>query len=64
VAGIALSYTPAALVGRQVVVLCNLEPRKFAKGLVSQGMLLAADGPSGVRLLAVDGDVVPGASIH
>ena len=64
VAGIALSYTPEQLLGRQIVVLCNLEPRKFAKGLVSQGMLLAADGPNGVRLLAVDGEVAPGASIH
>ena len=64
VAGIVPSYQPEQLVGRQIVVLCNLEPRKFAKGLVSQGMLLAAEGANGVRLLAVDGEVAPGASIH
>jgi len=35
-------YRPEDMVGRKVVVLVNLEPRKIA-GIVSQGMLLAAD---------------------
>jgi len=60
VAGIAAHYTPEALVGRRVVVLCNLAPREFAKGLVSEGMILAASGPESVRALSVEGEVAPG----
>ena len=41
VAGIRAHYEPAALVGRQVVVVANLEPAKL-RGVESQGMLLAA----------------------
>jgi methionyl-tRNA synthetase len=62
VAGIAAAYAPEQMIGRRVVVLCNLPPRDFGKGLASQGMLLAAgDAP---RLLAVDGDEPPGTSIR
>jgi methionyl-tRNA synthetase len=45
IAGIALAYAPEALVGKQIVVVSNLAPRDFGKGLVSHGMLLAC-GPS------------------
>ncbi len=41
VAGLAEHYTPEELVGKQIVVLTNLQPRKFM-GVESQGMLLAA----------------------
>src|SRR5262249_3086976 len=41
VAGIAESYTPEELVGKQVVVVANLQPARI-RGVVSQGMLLAA----------------------
>ena len=41
VAGIRAYYEPAALVGRQIVVVANLAPRAM-RGLESQGMLLAA----------------------
>ena len=64
VAGIAPYYDPDKLVGRRIVVLCNLEPRKFAKKLVSHGMLLAASTDDTVKLLAVDGDMPPGSGIH
>ena len=40
-AGIALAYAPEELVGRKVVVVTNLAPRKM-RGLESNGMLLAA----------------------
>src|SRR5262249_27966037 len=43
--GLALSYAPEELVGQRVVVVCNLEPRDFGKGLISHGLILAA-GPS------------------
>jgi methionyl-tRNA synthetase len=42
VAGIALQYSPEEMVGRRIVVVANLAPRKFGKGLVSHGMLLCA----------------------
>ncbi|HEY7724040.1 MAG TPA: methionine--tRNA ligase [Anaeromyxobacteraceae bacterium] len=58
VAGIARSYPdPAALVGRRIVVVANLEPRPL-RGIVSQGMLLAAGEPPDVQVVAV-GDAVP-----
>jgi methionyl-tRNA synthetase len=64
IAGLASSYAPEALVGRRVIVLCNLAPRDFGKGLVSQGMLLAADGGERLATLGVDGDERPGTPIH
>ncbi|MBI4703273.1 MAG: methionine--tRNA ligase [Deltaproteobacteria bacterium] len=64
VAGIGQDYSPPELVGRRIVVLCNLEPRQFAKGLDSHGMLLAAEDGGKVRLLGVDGEVAPGAAVR
>jgi methionyl-tRNA synthetase len=61
IAGIALAYAPEQLVGKRVVVLCNLPPRDFGKGLVSHGMLLAAGDSS--RVLTIDGEEAPGARI-
>ncbi len=62
VAGIGLGYTPDILVGRQIIVVANLEPRMLM-GLESQGMLLAASNDHPV-LLRPDEDVAPGASIR
>jgi methionyl-tRNA synthetase len=63
VAGLAQSFQPEQLVGRRVVVVANLAPREFGKGLVSHGMLLAT-GPSDKLVLAtVDADVAPGAKL-
>ena len=64
VAGIATSYAPEALVGKRVVVLANLPPREFGKGLVWQGMLLAAEDEAGIRVLTVDGESGPGAKVR
>lgn len=63
VAGIATSYDPAALIGKTVVILCNLKPRKL-RGIESHGMLLAAGEKDQVRLLTVDGDVPAGSEIR
>jgi methionine--tRNA ligase beta chain len=46
VVGAAPFYKPEELVGKVVVVCTNLEPKKIG-GIVSNGMLLAADGPEG-----------------
>lgn len=52
-AGIAQSYKPKSLLGRQIPVLINLEPRKL-RGFESQGMMLAAtEGEKGVLLKPV-----------
>src|ERR1700690_2343916 len=40
-AGLRLHYTPEQLVGKQIIVVANLEPRAM-RGEISQGMLLAA----------------------
>jgi methionyl-tRNA synthetase len=41
VSGIAHQYSPEELVGKQIMVLCNLAPRKL-KGIESKGMILLA----------------------
>ncbi len=62
-AGIGKEYAPETLVGREIVVVANLEPRKLM-GLESQGMLLAAHGADGEPvLLSVDREVAPGSAI-
>ena len=63
VAGLALSFTPEQLVGRRIVVVANLAPRDFGKGLVSHGMLLATGPSEKLTLATVDGDVPPGARL-
>ena len=51
IAGIALAFPVVEeLVGQQVVVVANLAPRDFGKGLVSHGMLLAASSPESLSL--------------
>ncbi|MGC2000707.1 MAG: methionine--tRNA ligase [Candidatus Acidiferrales bacterium] len=58
-AGIALGYAPEELVGRKVVIVANLAPRKM-RGLESNGMLLAASvGPDGKPVLCTFAEDVP-----
>jgi len=63
-AGIKAAYDPAALVGRLVVMVANLAPRKMKFG-VSEGMVVAS-GPGGkeVYLLSPDEGAVPGQRVH
>jgi len=63
VAGLALSFQPEQLVGRKVIVVANLAPRDFGKGLVSHGMLLATGPSEKLTLATVEGDVAPGAKL-
>jgi methionyl-tRNA synthetase len=63
VAGIRAHYEPAALVGRQVVVVANLEPARL-RGVESQGMVLAAADGDRVVLLRPDDAVAPGAGVR
>lgn len=51
VAGIAEAYAPETLVGRKVVIVANLAPRKL-RGLESNGMIVAASAEGGKPVLA------------
>ena len=63
VAGIAKSYAAADMIGRQIVVVANLEPRKL-RGVESNGMLLAAgETAEGIVLLTVDRKVDNGLQV-
>ena len=50
-AGIAESYEPESLIGRKVVIVTNLAPRKM-RGLESNGMIVAASPEGGKAVLA------------
>jgi methionyl-tRNA synthetase len=63
VAGIAQAYKPEQLVGKQVIVVANLAPRKLA-GLTSEGMILAAGDEEILGLSALDRDVPPGTRVR
>ncbi len=63
VAGLALTFQPEALVGRKVIVVANLAPRDFGKGLVSHGMLLATGPSEKLTLATIEGEVAPGAKL-
>lgn len=54
---------PSELVGKQIAVCVNLEPRKF-RGYESQGMIVATDNEQGISLLVPEKPVKPGAKIH
>jgi methionine--tRNA ligase beta chain len=58
ISGIAKSYAPEDLVGKEVVVIMNLEPRMMM-GLESQGMILAAHGEDGSPVLLSPVNIVP-----
>ncbi len=60
--GIRAAYRPEDLVGRFVVMIANLEPRKMRFGL-SEGMVLSAGGNDGLFLLTADAGVQPGMKI-
>jgi len=64
VAGIGKAYEPEALIGKEIVIVANLEPRTLM-GEESQGMLLAALEEDGAPVLLVpDKEVAPGSSIR
>ena len=61
-AGIAQFYDPATLVGKQLPVVVNLEPRVL-KGYSSNGMILAADGNGQPIILHPEKEVPPGSIV-
>jgi len=63
VAGIAKWYKPEELIGKHIVVVVNLKPKRIF-GETSQGMLLAADEDGVPILLTTDKPVKPGTRIR
>jgi methionine--tRNA ligase beta chain len=64
VAGIGNKYQPEELVGKNIVIVANLEPRKLM-GIESQGMLLAASNENeGPILLTTMEDIASGSEIR
>jgi len=64
VAGIAKYYQPEELVGKTIVVVANLKPARL-RGMLSQGMLLAAEDQEGkLGVITVDRDIAPGAVVR
>src|SRR5882762_2433861 len=63
-AGIRAFYSPEQLVGKQVVVVANLEPKPL-RGEISQGMLLAATDPTSGRVVIISPaeNVAPGSVV-
>ncbi|MEM4707850.1 MAG: methionine--tRNA ligase subunit beta [Candidatus Anstonellales archaeon] len=62
VAGIAKDYPAEKLVGKTIIVVANLKPKKVF-GIESQGMLLAVQDEKGVSLLTTDREVRPGLNV-
>ncbi len=58
VSGIRSTYTPEEMVGKKVMVLVNLEPRKI-RGLISEGMLLSAEDENGNLSLMIPEKPMP-----
>lgn len=63
IAGIARWYNPEELIGKLIIIVKNLQPRKI-KGHLSQGMLLAADTPDKPILLTVMESAPPGCKVR
>ncbi len=62
IAGIKAHYSKDELIGKSIVVVANLQARKIA-GLLSDGMLLAAEDGEDISLIVPDRDFAPGSKI-
>lgn len=62
VSGIAKSFTPEEMVGKQVVVVTNLKPTKLC-GVMSEGMILCAEDENGKIVIVSPNDSVPSGSV-
>ncbi|MDE7306262.1 MAG: methionine--tRNA ligase subunit beta, partial [Clostridia bacterium] len=60
--GIANHYTPEEMVGKKVIVVCNLPPREM-KGILSEGMIVCAEAPDGTLSIVSPEKDVPDGSL-
>jgi methionyl-tRNA synthetase len=63
VAGIANSYRPDELIGKQVIIVANLKPAKLM-GIMSHGMVLASSEEKGCSVATLDKKVTPGTPLR
>lgn len=63
VSGIAKYYAPEDFVGKKVAVITNLKPVKL-RGVLSEGMILAASDENGLGVLVPDGEISDGADVR
>ncbi len=63
VSGIAKHYNPSELIGKRVVVVTNLKPVKL-RGVLSEGMILAASDGKDLSLIAPDKDIESGSQVR
>lgn len=63
IAGIGKAYNPEDLIGKQIVIVANLEPRSLM-GLESQGMVLAANDPNEPILVVPEKETNPGTELR
>ena len=63
VAGIAQVYEPDALIGKNIIVVANLQPARI-RGVESRGMLLAADAGGRPIVATFEEDVPPGTRVR
>ncbi len=61
--GIAQWYSPSDLINKHIVLVDNLAPRKM-RGVLSEGMILAADNGDEVNVVFIDENVAPGSKIR
>lgn len=62
--GIALSYSPESFIGKNVVVVTNLKPAKI-RGIVSEGMILAAEDENGkLHVVTFDEEIKDGLEVR
>ena len=63
-AGLKPYYDSGDMIGKTVVFVANLAPRKL-RGIVSEGMICAADDESGaVKLVTIDGEIANGSRVR
>lgn len=62
IAGIGQAYEPESLIGKEIIIVANLEPRELM-GLTSNGMLLAAKDANGLSLIMPDKAMSPGSRV-
>lgn len=63
VAGIAEFFEPASLIGKQIPILVNLEPKQL-RGIESQGMILVADAGGELSLITPEKEVPLGSRVR
>jgi len=62
VSGIAQHYKPEELIGKKVILVANLKPAKL-RGILSQGMILAASDQEQLEVLTITKDIPTGAQV-